>query len=158
MKVCIFPVIENPEHFSMFCDKIKNVHKLDCCLDEEIQCSSDGVWCCDKKSGQCLRTKNKIKINVFTMQEAKPNEKGSHIQEMLDFVEHKNKIEYKIHKDSGISIKDIEEQRLKNHQDYGNGITSPFVINGKPCTLVILNEGLDIDPNVFDLICEECHK
>ena len=158
MKVCILPVIDNAKTFSLIVDKVKNVHKIDICENTELQCSSDGVWCCDKETAQCLRTKNKIKINVITMQEAKPNEKGTHIQEMEDFIEHKNKIEYKIHASTGITMNDIEEQKKIAHQDYGNGLTSPYNINGKSCTLLVLNEGSDIAGDIFDLICEDCHK
>ena len=155
MKVCLLPKVENIDNFSTVYDKVKNVHNIDLCDDCHIQCSSDGVWCCDDNA-VCLRTENKIKINVITMLE--DDGVGEHIHEMEDFVEHENKLEYKIHSSSGITLEDIEEQRLKGHQDYGNGITSPFYINNKPCTLLVLNEGVDIDDETFDLIAMECQK
>jgi hypothetical protein len=158
MKVCLLPKIENiRDRFKIIYDVIQKIHKIDLCCDCHIQCSSDGVWCCDDEAN-CLRTENKIKFNVITMQEAKTGEKGNHIKEMEDFVEHENKLEYKIHSSSGITLEDIEEQRLKGHQDYGNGFSSPFYINNKPCTLLILNEGVDIDDETFDLLAMECQK
>jgi hypothetical protein len=157
MKVCILPVLKNTrETFGKFVETIDNL-PVDRCFDCHIQCSSDGVWCCDDEA-VCLRTENKIKFNVITMEEAKAGEEGDHIKEMEDFVEHTSKIEYKIHPSSGITLEDIEEQKLKGHQDYGNAMTSPFYINGKPCTLIILNEGADIDDETFDFIASECQK
>ena len=157
MKICIFPQMLQNKTFNTFADKLKNVHKINFCDSVNIQASSDGVWKCDNEAN-CLRTSKDIKINTITMQEAKTGETGIHIHTMKDFVEHENKIEYKIHPSSGITLQDIEEQQEKGHQDYGNGMTSPFHINGKPCTLLILNEGEDIDDETFDLIASECQK
>jgi hypothetical protein len=157
MKVCLLPVVRNMDIFNTVCDKIMNVHSIACCTDCHIQCSSDGVWCCDDEAN-CLRTEKDVSINVITMKECSAGETGDHIHVMKDFVEHENKIEYKIHPSSGITMQDIEEQQEKGHQDYGNCISSPFYINGKPCTLVILDEGEDIDDETFDLIASECQK
>ena len=157
MKVCILPVLKNDrEIFGKFVETISAL-PIDVCGDCHMQCSSDGVWCCDDDA-VCLRTETDVSINVVTMKESSVGETGDHIHIMKDFVEHENKIEYKIHPSSGITLQDIEEQQEKGHQDYGNGMTSPFHINGKPCTLLILNEGEDIDDETFDLIASECQK
>ena len=153
MKICIFPQMLQNKTFNTFADKLKNVHKINFCDSVNIQASSDGVWKCDNEAN-CLRTSKDIKINTITMQEAKTGETGSHIHTMKDFVEHENKIEYKIHPSSGITLQDIEEQKLKGHQDYGNGFTSPFHINNKPCTILILNEGVDIPENIFNILAD----
>lgn len=177
MIILILPVIENNNFVEKF-DKIKNVYKLKLCQDQTKQASIDGVWEWEIKEKTVLhqkyddkknpikdefgnnveeevkenytiekRSAKKIKIDPQTLLESdSPN-----AIEVNDWVS-VDSVEFKIHPKSKITMKDIEIQKNKTHVDFGNGFTSPFIINDKICSIIVLEKDENIDDEIFDKI------
>lgn len=71
-----------------------------------------------------------------------------------DFLDYGLDVEYKIHPESGITMKDIEKQKEIYHRDYGNGLNSG-IFNGKRCMTLVLQEGKDMPKKDFDQLAKE---
>ena len=155
LTVCILPVIENINNFAMLLDKIKNVQGISVCQEKDIQCASDGVWKCDGNSIELRDSTKKEMLNKRTLQPATQDEIDNTpelVQEYDAWVLHALKSKYYFHPKSGITQEDIDKQAEIGQQDYGNGMTSPFMINGKLCTLLVLNDGVTLTQAQKDFI------
>ena len=163
----------------MINDKIKNVHKITICSDKTKQASIDGVWKWEisRVEAEKVKVKNdkgeeieeirkneimqesksdkKIWIDLTTLQEVPKDTPNA--EQVNDWVKVCD-VEFKIHAKTGITQNDIDMQLQTAHVDFGNGISSPMSINGKLCTVIVLEDGEDIDDPTFEKIAKDCVK
>ena len=152
MLVLILPIFD-PNKFNNVYDEIKNQIKI--CQDNTHQASIDGVWLWqvdkEKNIDKEARTEKKIWVDKNTLQEVPNSDKNS--IEVFDWISVDN-VEFKIDSDTKITIKDIETQKKKHHIDFGNGMSTPILINEKPCTIIVLEKGQIIDDATFKKIAD----
>ena len=101
------------------------------------------------------KSDKKIWIDLTTLQEVPKDTPNA--EQVNDWVKVCD-VEFKIHAKTGITQNDIDMQLQTAHVDFGNGISSPMSINGKLCTVIVLEDGEDIDDPTFEKIAKDCVK
>lgn len=142
-------------HFTEVWNKIESSPNIKVERLPTKQCASDGVFKCDSK-GAPLRVQPKIKLDTRTLLEATPETPAEFTEEVDDFVEWGHTVTYKIHPQSDVQQADIDKHLEAGHLDYGNGMTSPFKINGKYCTVIVLEDGETISDADFESLAANC--
>jgi len=148
--VCILPGMANPDNYLYFSNHLFSVENIKQEQSDTTQCSCDGVWLCVDGKPKRDKTKKEM-LNVITMQTATPaeiteeaaNPKGL-VKEYDAFIPHPTQMKYYFHPKSGITQADIDAQSLRQHRDYGNGLTDPYEINEKGCCLLVLEDGASL--------------